>query len=99
VDDYNGYANWGTWHIHMLFVPDTAEELGEYLATLPYEEGWRSWSEGADYVREQVEEWASSEPEGGVLRGTLMREGSEHVDWDGLARDFRGYYLDSQEVS
>lgn len=98
---YNGYANWGTWHISLLVGEsgdDLEEQWGEQLAMLEYNPSWVCFAEGADFVQEQVEEFCEWEheldPSQQYFTQTLMREGSFHIDWDGLARLHRELWLD-----
>ncbi|MBN1434285.1 hypothetical protein JW921_05950 [Candidatus Fermentibacterales bacterium] len=93
--DYDGFTNWGTWNLTNIIWGDAEEELRELLAGVKGpSDAWmgsfrRPWAEGAEAVRERIEELASCEPDDGPLRTTLLREGTDHIDWDGLALYWR----------
>lgn len=103
---YNGYTNWGTWHISLL-VGESGDELeeqwGEQLAMFEYDPGWVCFAEGADFVREQVEEFCEWEqeldPSQQYFTHTLMREGVFHIDWDELARLHREIWFDRKGLT
>lgn len=97
MSDYDGFANWGTWNLTNIIWGDTEEEIADGLAAIPVFEGPRVVTGGwghhihryGEYVRERIEELASCEPADGPISTTLLREGTENIDWDALALYWR----------
>jgi len=90
MSDYDGFANWGTWDITNIIWGDRACEMGMLLSLVAADDA-------ALELRETVEEMASYEPADGPLRSTLMREGTDNIDWDGLVEYFLAHYTVEEE--
>ena len=93
-EEWGGWGSWGAREIYGLLDGDAAVDLGEELQGLPFDASHLRWTEGAELVKDRVEEWAAYESMDQGLHRVLLEEGTDHINWDELAVAFREYYLD-----